>query len=346
MSKARELANLGNAYSDGALSNRNLIINGAMQVAQRGTSNTVSSGGVFVVDRWKGQTDTAATIEQVADAPTGFSNSFKFTNTTAGNASNAYRELRYVVEAQDLINSGWDYTNSSATMTFSFWVKSSIAQTYAVLFRVDDTSTNKYYSKEFTVNTANTWEKKTISVIGDSGLTVNNDNGSGLSIFVLPYYGTGLAASSTDGFWGSSYNTSIKTFDDTWAATTNSTFYLTGVQLEVGDTATPFEHRSYGDELQRCRRYYFEPNYLTSGNRFAIWSGYVANGDSYNHTFFLPVEMRTNPTYTATKGDSASFGSSIVAGNLSDHSGRVYVTANANDANAFYYYTITADAEL
>jgi len=288
-----------NSFADTAVHGfRNLVTNGACTISQRGTSVTGTSSA-FLVDRWKVQTDTAATYEQVSDAPTGFTNSLKFTNTTASSSSTSYREIRYIVEAQDLANSGWNYTSSSAYMSFSFWVKSSVAQTMSVLFRVDDTATNKYFSRQFTINSANTWEYKTMTIFGDSGLTVNNDNGAGLSIFISPFYGTNYASASSDGVWASATSNAIITFDSTWASTTNSTIQITGVQLELGSEATPFEHRPYADELVRCQRYYqvlLNNNVVTNGYQ---WQGQVFS--SYNTTraigaYRLPVIMRATPT--------------------------------------------------
>jgi len=280
---------------------RNLIINGAMQVAQRGTSANKNN---FVCDRWKFSTDTAsASLEQSTDAPTGFTNSFKVTNSTSGISAGAYREWRYIVEAQDLASSGWDYTNSSSYLVFSFWVKSSVAQTMAVLFRADDTATNKYFSRQFTINSADTWEYKTMTVIGDSGLIVNNDNGAGMSIFISPYYGTNYASASSDGVWASSQANAMITYDTTWGGTTNATMQITGVQLEVSDsgTATPFEHESYGTTLQKCLRFYYKfaativiyPKQFTPSSRFA--------------DIFFPAPMRATPTVTLTKDDSGSY---------------------------------------
>jgi len=347
-----------NSFADTAVHGyRNLVTNGACTISQRGTSVTGTSSA-FLVDRWKVQTDTAATYEQVSDAPTGFTNSLKFTNTTASSSSTSYREIRYVVEAQDLANSGWNYTSSSAYMSFSFWVKSSVAQTMSVLFRVDDTAINKYFSRQFTINSANTWEYKTMTIFGDSGLTVNNDNGAGLSIFISPFYGTNYASASSDGVWESTTSNAIITFDSTWASTTNSTIQITGVQLELGSEATPFEHRQFGDELARCQRYFIK--YGGEGTYSIVAGGTWSSSSNFVCMLNYRTEMRGKSTVSsggnwAIQGGSgavSSFGYDTNASTkktvflncsgASGTSGNGGGLIASNDANAYLYF----DAEL
>jgi len=243
----------------GALSNRNLIINGAMQVAQRGTSST--SAGYNSVDRIKVQPSETNTQSQLSltstDTPysLGFRNAFRLQNTTVSAAgANTWREIDYRIEAQDLDNSGWDYTSTNSFITFSFWLRASVTQSYYLYIRTED-GTRRLFIKELAV-TADTWKKFEITIPGDSGITINNDNGVGLLLRFLPWYGTTYTGSGTLDAWSSNTTERVPDMTSTWVTTLNSTFDFTGLQLEVGSRATQFEHRSYGDMLAKCLRYY------------------------------------------------------------------------------------------
>jgi len=295
MSKARQLADLGNVYDDGALSNRNLIINGAMQVAQRGTSFTGPTND-YTLDRFVCyQTSGFLDVAQDSDAPNGFRNSLKTTVNTA-NASPASTDLAriaYVVEAQDV--SRLNYGSASAqTLTLSFWVKSTVAADYTIFVYVDDPA--RSIVKGYTINSANTWEHKTITISGDTGGTgINDDNGVGI------YYEFNLMAGSTystagaQDVWvsGGGTRASGQTANCT---TSGATWQITGVQLEVGDlsTATPFEHRPYSDELQRCFRYYEQWDCVDGEN---IHLGTSYNGQPVTAIKYV-VRKRASPTIT------------------------------------------------
>lgn len=297
MSKARGLADLGNAFDDGALSNRNLIINGAMQVAQRGTSTTTQ--GFATVDRFKATSDgtmVAAVVTQSQDStgPQDFSNSYKVSvGTSETVAAVDYYYVSQAIEAQNLqqLSFGTSYAKS---ITLSFWVKSSVTGTYTVsIFRHD---AQRIFPKTYTVSTANTWEKKVIVVDGDVTGTIANDNGRGIDLY------WGLSS-------GSDYTTGT---DDAWAAyvgsnflpnhtadvigTANATWQITGVQLEVGDTATPFEHRSYSDELQRCQRYFIKETSYTNDYPLGSISGYVYSSVNAALGYKASPQMRATPS--------------------------------------------------
>ena len=261
-SKARELANLGNAYSDGALSNRNLIINGAMQVAQRGGTNT--STGYGPLDRWTfnqtGLDNATYTISHntSSDNPE-FSNSLKFTTGTAESSVDADDRayFDYRIEGQNLqhLNYGG---NDAKAITLSFWVKSSITGTYASFIYQSDVSPNRSYLVNWTINTANTWEKKVITIAGDTAGNINNDTGDAFYLRWFLFAGSDWSDSSTPlHTWGSTVGRKEAPNQSAQVLlTSGSTWEITGVQLEVGDTATPFEHRSYGQELALCKRYF------------------------------------------------------------------------------------------
>ena len=247
--------------------NKNLVINGAMLVAQRATSST-STSGYNVVDRFEcrfGGTDEAPTQAQVDVASgtpaytSGFRKAFKITNgnqtSGAGAADNIY--LRQRIEAQNIANSGWNYTSSSSFITLSFWVKSSVAQNfYGYLKTIDGSS----YSYPFETGslTADTWTKVTKTIPGNSNLTFNNDNGNGLEVNIVPFWGTDYTDSGVSlnawGVYGS--GTRSPDYTTTWYTTNDATFELTGVQLEVSNVATDFEHLTFAQDLKLCERYY------------------------------------------------------------------------------------------
>ena len=249
--------------------NRNLIINGAMRVAQRGTSAATansSNEGYNTLDRWyilySSSAGGAATMSQDTTVPNkSFTNSLKLDVTTADTSVDVNHAitLQTRIEAQDIANSGWDYTNSDSNMSVSFWARSVKAGTYCVFFLTDD-GTQKSLVQEYTLE-ADTWKYVTLRFKGDSGISFNNDNGLGLYVGWTLVAGSNRYQSTTAGTWKerssgnnqARYATSnqVNFFDST-----SNDFYLTGVQLEVGDTATDFEHRTFDDELRRCYRYY------------------------------------------------------------------------------------------
>ena len=249
----------------GGLSHRNIIINGAMTLAQRGSSST--SDGIHTVDRFakdENGTDESLTQAQVdvASGTTpytlGFRKAFKLTNgnqtSGAGSADRATAE--YKIEAQDIANSGWNYLSTSSYITISYWVKSSVAQNFYNTFGTDDGTSQRYVTETGSLS-ADTWTKITKTIPGNSNLTFNNDNGEGLEITWEIFRGTDQTGSMSLNAWAAS-NNNLRTPDQTstWWTTNDATFEITGVQLEVGDTATTFEHLTFAEELTLCERYY------------------------------------------------------------------------------------------
>ena len=289
------------------LSNRRINVNGDMRIAQRGTSST--GHGMEVVDRWnhyREGVDENPTFAQadVASGTTpyqkGFRKSFKITNgnQTSGAGGDDYITIDHKIEAQDIANSGWDYTSASSYITLSFWVKSSVAQTFYGYLRSQD-GTSKLYPFETGSLSADTWTKVTKTIPGVSGLQFDNDNGHGLQFRLLLFRGTNKTGSVTLNQWGN-YNSSVRTPDNTstWYTTNDATFEITGVQLEVGDVATDFEHRSYGDELLRCYRYFQILSSNTSGGLNAH-SRYPALGNGTNSAIWYAYHkatMRVKPS--------------------------------------------------
>jgi len=269
MSRARDFANLAGSADAGGITGRNIIINGNMVVSQRGTSAiAVPNGGYSTVDRMRFYESTggAYTSEQSSDVPAGqgFSKSIKLACTTADSSIGAAEiaTMSQVIEGQNLqrLNYG---TSDAKTITLSFWVKSNKTGIYTIaIYKHAGGGTAYGCPVEYTISSANTWEKKTITVTPTAGSTtlitssagaIIDSNGQGIEVH------WGLA-------WGSNYNATNNTWSASgfystsnqvnWLDSTSNNFYITGVQLEIGDVATPFEHESFAVTLQKCERYY------------------------------------------------------------------------------------------
>ena len=311
MSKAAELAALiGSGQAQG---NRNLFLNPQMQLAQRGTSAVAAGAGTYPsIDRIKcyESTDGAFTLEQSTTVPSnqGFSNSAKFVVTTADTslAAGQYAQATQVIEAQNLQHLNYG-TSGAKALTLSFWCRSSKTGTYCITIVKED-STATQYVKEFSVSSADTWEKKTITIEPDSNITaaagaIANDNGAGLYVYWNFAQGSTYTG-ATDDTWSTNTNHFATTNQVNWMDSTSNDFYLTGIQLEIGEVATPFEHRSFGDELAKCQRYHQKIDFLTS-------NGGVANSWYYANVNFLTT-MRAAPTLSNTSAYGLDTGNASV----------------------------------
>jgi len=287
------------------LSNRNLVVNGSCIVAQRSTQST--SQYYTTVDRiyadWTGADEalTQAQVDVTADTDPwnlGFRKAYKLTNgnQTSGAGAGDIVNILYRIENQDVANSGWDYTSTSSYITFSFWVKSSVAQTfYSVLTTHDGTS--KAYPFSFALS-ANTWTKVTKTIPGASDIQFDNDNAQGLDIRLYPFLGTDKTASgvSLDTWANTNWSERTPDMTSTWWTTNDATFEITGLQLEVSEYASEFEHKSYSDELLRCMRYCQvfggDVNYSSFG--VGVWK----TSTSASCVLSLMTQMRAAPTLT------------------------------------------------
>ena len=293
---------------------RNLIINGDMQVAQRGTSVTgigSNAGGPFTCDRFQhaqGSTGGSGvtTMEQSTDGPDGFSSSLKLTVTTADTLSGGENlGIRYRIEGQNVQHLKFG-SAAAESVTLSFWVKTSLTGTYGLeLFSAGGT---RDILKAYTVSTANTWEYKTLTFVGDTDTAIANDVNRGLELFFSLDAGPNDIVDPYT--WGSTAAFRAPTGQVNFMATSGATWQITGVQLELGDTATPFEHRSFGDELARCQRYYQQ---IDSG---LIGTGANSGGIVFSTDF--PVEMRVKPSVSLTDtdfrvGDMVSVGHTLTS---------------------------------
>ena len=278
---------------------RNLIINGAMEVAQRGTSSTEQL--YQTVDRMRlartgideNPTQAQLSITTASMTALGFRKAFRIVNgnQTSGAGSADTISMSYRIEARDIRTSGWDYTNPNSFITIQFWVYSNVGQTYYLRLRTLD-GTSQNYTTSYTLS-ANTWTKVVKTIPGNSNIQFDDDVNQGLQINFSMFAGTVYTSSSmTLNSWAAyDVNNQFPDMTSTWYTTNDATWNITGLQLEVGPQATAFEHRSFAEELQLCKRYYQQ--YINPPIN-GIVSG-TANRTE-NHAFLLPVEMRASPT--------------------------------------------------
>ena len=276
---------------------RNLIINGDMRIAQAGTSITTTGTGSYqACDRWRIQTNknqTTHTLAQVEDAPEGFNYSLKLTvGTGATSTGTDYGRLYQRLEVQDVWQFGFN-TSTPKPFTLSFWVKSSITGTYGGIFGANGTG---IYVFSYTVDTANVWEYKTITVNGITTMGQDAaDNGIGFGVhFDL---GEGPDRSHTEGVQPTVNSGSMGlTGGVKILATSGATWQITGLQVELGKVATPFEHRRYGEELALCQRYYYKTTDTVQGGGLSVVTASLDTIIGVNEN--LPVTMRATPTLT------------------------------------------------
>jgi hypothetical protein len=284
--------NSNNISADNSLGFRNRIINGDMRIAQRGTA-AVSTNGAFPVDRFQVfRSGGAATFtsQQSATAPSTFINSMIYTVGT-GAAPNA-GDFSGITQNMEGLNVGDIYwgTASAQPATVSFWVRSSVTGTFGLGLR---NGVNNYsYIASYTISAANTWEFKSVTVPGPTAGTWTATNTIGISVFWD--LGVGSTFSAAAGSWGAGNYIGL-TSGTKLISTSGATFYLTGVQFEIGSVATPFERRPYGTELALCQRYYVV---TTANARF--FSG--GTGHVVENAIYFPVTMRAEPTMTISSG--------------------------------------------
>ena len=273
---------------------RNLIVNGDMMIDQRnsGASNT-SNSNTYMVDRFQFQMSNVTnvqTYQQVADAPAGFNKSLKITNnsTTQSAGTNVLCTPRQKIEGFNTAHLNYG-TADAQTATVSFWVKASVTGTYPVAFTNNDFT--RSFVTTYTISSANTWEYKTVIVAGDTSGTWNVDNLTGINVMFSLDTGTDKQITADSWHTGNYRGTSSCVH---FLANASATWQITGLQVEVGTEATPFEHRPYDMELQRCQRYLVY-NETGTGNRYV--SGLDAgNTSSAYGPITLPTTMRATPT--------------------------------------------------
>ena len=325
--------------------NKNLVVNGACLIAQRGTSSTTNGYGS--VDRFRvfftglDESPTQAQADVAAGTnpyTSGFRKCLKVTNgnQTSGAGAGDYLVIRTTLEAQDIANSGWNYTSSSSNVTLQFWIKSSVAQNFYGRLQTQDGTTYNFPFETGSLS-ADTWTKITKTISGNSNLTFNNDNGGGLRVEIIPFYGTDYTANPTLDTWAA-HSSSSRTPDytSTWYTTNDATFEITGLQLEVSDHATSFEHRSFAEELALCQRYYYKNTIIG----IVIFNDYNNSTSNFWGTMFLPTVMRANPTATITN---------VLSGSISGTNTSVFMLSFQSSAGTTYFgngTVVEASAEL
>jgi hypothetical protein len=293
-----QAANLPNTFGF-----KNRIINGAMVIDQRNAGASVTpANGAYTLDRfWYNATQTSrATIQQSTVAPTGFTNSLLVTSSSAYSITSG--DVFGVVQRIEGFNTadlGFG-TASASTVTVSFWVRSSLTGAFGG--SLYNSAANRCYPFSYTINSANTWEQKTVTIAGDTTGTWLTDNGIGITVYFC--LGTGSTYGGTANAWIGSTKLGV-TGQTSLVGTNGATFYITGVQLEKGSTATSFDYRPYGTELQLCQRYYFKITSQTGGDPFGS-SFNISTTQALVHVPFQ-VPMRTNPSALEQSGTAGHY---------------------------------------
>ena len=317
---------------------RNLIINGAMQVAQRATSVTsqTSNNVYHTVDRFVAEVSGATyDMSQSTTVPSGQGFSYSLKTVLDGaftpSAAQYFVPFEQRIEGQNLQHLAYG-TSDAKSVTLSFWIRSSKTGTYVVEFSNFNSTQSRKYSKQYTINAADTWEYKTLTWEGDTVSSFDNNNGLEGAFYWWITAGTNFTSGTIPSGWENS-TTANRAVGVPTSLADNDEYYLTGVQLEVGEQATPFEHRSFHDEVMSCQRYYAqsggpaEP--FASGN-YSYQGDMASHGSSngWHGAVFLPTTMRDNPTMTA--GTTQAYnGSSWTTWNT--------VSLGARRTNSFFY---------
>ena len=317
MTKAAELAKMGEVLTNSQIGGRrNIIINGAMQVAQRSTSATGlgASSGYFGLDRFQLFFNTSGrlTMSQEADGPSGFANSMKLACTTADTSIAATENiiLSQAIEAQDLqqLKKG---TSDAEKFTLSFYVKGNASAAYSV--EVYDSDNNRSIGQTFSVTTS--WNRVVLTFDADTSGALNDDNGVGFYVNWWLHAGSNYTGGTFNTTWQDYVNNQRAGNTTSFLDSTDRTFFMTGVQLEVGSQATPFEHRSFGEELALCERYFqlFTHNGSDGGN---ITNGMISS-DRFFGVLQFKKDMRAIPTITSTSSGFNVSSSAHTVGSMS-----------------------------
>ena len=319
---------------------RNRIINGDMRIDQRNagaavTINTTSN--TYTLDRWTGvgqNTDGVFTVDQVTEAPAGFTNSAKITVTTADASIGATQSylLSQFIEGNNIADLGWGAAGAK-TITVSFWVRSSLTGTFGGA--LNNSANDRGYPFTYSISAANTWEYKTITIAGDTSGTWLTDTGRGIALrFQI---GAGSDRISTAGSWTGTSQIYGATGATNIISTVNADWYITGVQLEVGSVPSSFERRPYGTELALCQRYYYK---IIGSDISRFGLGYVVDGTrAYIMTTF-PTTMRTSPTAVEQTGTAANYG--VLTGVTSTACSSVPTFNVASEWLAFTQFTVAS----
>jgi hypothetical protein len=321
---------------DGGFSFRNRIINGDMRIDQRNAGASVTpTASVYTVDRWQVALNQSSkfSVQQNAGSvtpPAGFTNYLGATSLSAyAVASGDILTLRQQIEGYNIADLAWGTANAK-TITLSFWVRSSLTGTFGGA--INNVNIDRSYPFSYTISSANTWTQISVTIAGDTTGTWNTTNSVGM--YVQFSLGGGTSSSATAGAWTSGYYGSA-TGAVSVVGTSGATFYITGVQLEAGSVATPFERRPYGTELQLCQRYTYAP---APGS---AWIAYMyASGAGAQFVIPFPVTMRVTPTFTLV-GTGENFSAQVSNPAVSSVS---YIASNSSASQALVDLQIAANA--
>ena len=354
MSKAAELAAL--IGSQTAQTNRNMMINGAMQVSQRSTSvASITTTGYRTLDRFNLLVESLGTwtMSQDTDVPTGygFAKSLKIDCTTADGSLGAADRLflRQTLEGVDVqrMKKG---TSNAESVTLSFWVKATKTGTHII--NLYDNDNNRYIAQAYTVSSSNTWEHKSLTFAGDTTGAFDNDNAGSLQIVWWLASGTNNTSGTLQTSWGSATAANRAVGQVNTADSTDNNWAITGVQFEVGEVATPFEHRSFADELALCQRYFFREGNVGDALHY-LTTGPTAGQRWYFQA--LPVQMRADPTDTiygtSSEGQSGKIQKDDgtfhdVSGSYTSQDTLGLLLSGHDNTNNYFFHNFDVDAEL
>ena len=333
--------------TDNIIGRGNLIINGGMTVAQRGTSSTGT--GYKTVDRFavnqSNFDNLVSTKTQDTNVPVGFSKSLKIATTTAETAlaADEYGNMQYAIEAQDLQSLAYG-TSSAKSFTLSFYVKSNLTGNFSVS-AYKQTGSNKQQDRQYTINSADTWERKTLTFAGDTAQSIVNDNTVGMYLYWHTAFGANFGTDTynasagwsayTNAGWGAGHDV------NTLYNSTSNYIQFTGIQMEVGNTATDFEHRSVAEDLRGCQRYFLKTNV---GNAVAYWNtgGNIPSGSG----ILFPTTMRATPAATVVSNVQASNTNSGSFQNMHEGGGQYIANFSPVSGTAKRTDLCTFDSEL
>tara|TARA_A100001201_G_scaffold139117_1_gene130735 strand:- start:161 stop:1180 length:1020 start_codon:yes stop_codon:yes gene_type:complete len=339
MSKAAELANLiGNINAGGGGVNRNAIINGSMNLAQRGTSFTVTNE--YGLDRWfcRENTDGALTFSQDSTSPDGFSKSLKV-NVDTADSSIGSSQFAYLAQRIEGFNIETFAFGSSAakTIVLSFYVRCSVTGTFGGAI-TNGGNDNRSFAFTYDVNSANTWERKSITIVGDTTGTWNIDNSQEMAVFWS--LGAGSGHKKAKGSWDAT--ASVQSASEAGVeliGNASATWFITGVQLEVGQNATEFEHEPFERTLEKCQRYFYKEDYTVGSNTTGPFACQYVDTHRFLHLYH-PTTMRTTPTSTVSSNQSLTEYQSTIRNYKS------YIAKDYDNAETIHLTAYQADAEL
>ena len=327
------------------MAGRNRIINGDMRIDQRNAGAAVTGDGAYPVDRFQLRNGSDGTVsgQQISDAPSGFVNSFKWTTTAADASLSAaqYTAVYTNIEGLNITDFAWG-TASAATVTLSFWVKSSITGTFSGALA--NSAYDRSYPFNYTISVASTWEYKTITIAGDTSGTWLTTNGIGIRLYMS--LGAGSDFTGTANAWNATGRTASTTGTASVIGTLNATWQITGVQLEAGSVATPFENVDYSEMLRRCQRYFSKSNdqsaglpALTGTDIYYQNAGGICTDteDFAPCSLIFPVVMRAAPTLTISHLKSFNGGlyKNVISAGTLDRGVR-FITHDAGNTGTTY----------